>query len=182
MEKITGTRTEDNLKAAFAGESQARGRYHYFAVKAREEGYDVVSRFFEETAVNEQEHAKLWFKLLSGIGATKENLQVAIDGEHMENTSMYPDFAKVAREEGFESIAKMFESVSEIEKHHEEQFKILLGKHDYIKAAPSNSWKCKNCGNVVHAKEAPGTCPVCSHANENWSGYKAYKQINNGDE
>ena len=181
MGKITGTRTEDNLKAAFAGESKARGKYYYFAAKAREEGYGAVSRFFEETAVNEQEHAKLWLKLLNGIGSTKENLQTAIDGEHKENTNMYPDFAKVAREEGFEDIAKMFESVAEIEKHHEERFKHLLGKLDSVTVMP-NKWECKNCGNVVHAKDAPVTCPVCNHANENWSGYKAYKQMSDGDE
>jgi rubrerythrin len=162
---------------AFAGESQARGRYYYFAAKAREEGYGAVARYFEETAVNEQEHAKLWFKFLRGIGSTKENLQVAINGENVESSKMYPEFAKVAREEGFEDIAKMFESVAGIEKNHEEHFKLLLGQHDSVVAVVPNRWKCNNCGNIVHAKMAPGTCPVCSYADIGWSGTKAYKQI-----
>ena len=180
MEKLAGTKTEGNLKAAFAGESQARGKYYYFAAKAWEEGHAAAASYFEETAVNEQEHAKLWFKLLSGIGSTKENLQVAIDGENMENTNMYPDFAKVAREEGFEDIAKMFESVAEIEKTHEKHYKLLLNKLGSATLVP-NRWKCKNCGNIINAKEAPETCPICNHANENWSGYKAYKQLTDGE-
>jgi len=161
---------------AFAGESQARGKYYYFAAKAREEGYGAVASYFEETAVNEQEHAKICFKLLSGIGSTKENLQAAIDGENAENTNMYPGFAKMAKEEGFEDIAKMFESFAEIEKAHEEHFKLLLGKLDSLKG-DTNRWKCTNCGNVVHAKIAPTVCPVCSYADIGWAGTKAYEQM-----
>jgi len=176
MGKLAGTRTESNLKAAFAGESQARGKYYYFAGKARAEGYDKIARYFEETAINEQEHAKIWFDILEGIGTTKENLQSAINGEHEENSSMYPEFAKVAKEEGFDKIAEMFEKIGEIEKSHEESFKMLLSQAD-SEIALSNSWKCNNCGNIVSAKQAPETCPVCNHSGIPWSGYKAYRRI-----
>ena len=176
MPELKGSKTEANLKAAFAGESQARGKYYYFAAKAREEGYDAVAHYFEEAAVNEQEHAKIWCKILGGIGSTKENIQTAIDGENAENTTMYPDFAKVAKEEGFGDIAKLFENVAEIEKSHEEHFKLLLKGLGSATAAPSR-WKCINCGNIVAAKEAPSICPVCSYADIPWSGSKAYRQV-----
>ncbi|MCL2202023.1 MAG: rubrerythrin family protein [Oscillospiraceae bacterium] len=175
MDKLKGTKTEANLKAAFAGESQARGKYHYFAVKAREEGYDAIARYFDETAINEQEHAKIWYKHLFGINSTKENLQVAIEGEHEENTYMYPTFAKEARDEGFEGIAVQFEQIAGIEEMHEEQFKQFLSSIDTMKKVISNRWKCQNCGHVVEAKEAPNICPVCTHADIPWSGYKAFK-------
>jgi rubrerythrin len=177
MDKLKGTRTEANLQTAFAGESQVRGKYHYFAAVAREEGYDAVARYFEESAVNEQEHAKIWFKHLSGIGTTKENLQAAIDGESAEYTEMYPDFAKVAKEEGFEDIAKQFEQIGNIEKAHADHFKSLLEKLDSTKKVMVDRWKCVNCGNIVTAKEPPNVCPVCAHADIPWSGSKAYKQM-----
>jgi len=176
MANLIGTKTEENLKAAFAGESQARGKYFYFAAKAKEEGHAAVAHYFEETAVNEQEHAKIWFNLLNGIGTTKENIQVAIDGEHAENSQMYPDFAKVAKEEGLDDIAKMLENIAAIEKTHEEHFKLLLGKLGSATVV-QDGWKCKNCGNIVYAKAAPTVCPVCSFADIGWSGSKAYMQI-----
>jgi len=175
MANLKGSKTEANLKAAFAGESQARGKYYYFAAKAREEGYAEAAAYFEETAVNEQEHAKIWFKFLDGIGSTKENLQVAIAGETEENSDMYPDFAKIAKEEGFTDIAERFEQIGAIEKTHEEHFKLLLEKLDTVKKVVLDRWKCDNCGNIVSAKESPRTCPVCSHTDNTWSGYKAYK-------
>jgi len=176
MKDLKGTRTEANLKAAFAGESQARGKYFYFAAKARAEGYDAIARYFEETAVNEQEHAKIWFNLLNGINTTKDNLGEAINGENTENTDMYPGFAAAAREEGFEDIAVKFEQIAEIEKSHEKQFRSFLDKLDSTPKVMSSRWKCDNCGNIVSAKEAPRLCPVCSHEDIPWSGYKAYKQ------
>jgi rubrerythrin len=176
MTKLKGSKTEANLKAAYAGESQARNRYHFFAAKAKEEGYGSVARYFEDTAINEQEHAKLWFKYLEGIGSTQDNLKVAIDGEHGETSEMYPSFAKTAQEEGFEDIAKRFEQVGGIEKTHEESFKKLLDTLGKPASAP-DMWKCDNCGNIINAKSAPSTCPVCSNADIAWSGYKAYKLI-----
>jgi rubrerythrin len=175
MANLKGSKTEANLKAAFAGESQARGKYFYFAAKAKEEGYGTAARYFEETAVNEQEHAKLWFKYLDGIGGTEDNLKVAIDGENAENSSMYPGFAKTAKEEGFDEIAKRFEQVGGIEKTHEEHFKGLLA--NLKKGGTTDEWKCDNCGNIVTAKNAPTTCPVCGTSDIGWSGYKAYKQV-----
>ena len=177
MAGLKGSKTEANLKTAFAGESQVRGKYHYFAGKAREEGYEAVARYFEEAAVNEQEHAKIWFKLLSGINSTKDNLGAAIEGEAAESNDMYPGFAKTAMEEGFEDIAKMFENVAKIEKNHEEYFRLLLYKIDEGPPPLSASkWKCNNCGNVVNAKSAPNTCPVCNHADIPWSASKAYRK------
>jgi len=178
MKNLNGTKTEANLLAAFAGESQARSKYFYFAAKAKEEGYDDAARYLEETAVNEQEHAKIWYKFLGGIGATKDNLQAAIAGEHTEASQMYPEFAKTAKEEGFKDIAAMFEKIAVIEKAHEDHFKTLLGKlgsasHDHHQP---NKWKCDNCGNIVAAKTPPGTCPICGNADIPWSGYKAYKR------
>jgi len=176
MANLSGSKTEANLKAAFAGESQARGRYFYFAAKAKEEGYGSVARYFEETAVNEQEHAKLWLKFLNGIGSTEENLKAAINGEHGETTEMYPSFVKTAKEEGFDDIAKRFEQICAIEKTHEEHFKRLLETLGKGSASP-DSWKCDNCGNIIAAKSAPATCPVCGNADIGWSGYKAYKPL-----
>ena len=175
MANLNGSKTEANLKAAFAGESQARGKYFYFAARAKEEGYGKVARYFEETAQNEQEHAKLWFKYLNGIGTTSENLKVAIAGEHEENAEMYPSFAKTAAEEGFAEIAKRFEQIGVIEKTHEEHYKQLL--NTLGKENSPDTWKCDNCGNIIAAKSAPSTCPVCGNADIAWSGYKAYKQV-----
>jgi len=175
MISFIGSKTQANLRAAFAGESQARGKYFYFAAKAKEEGYGAVARYFEETALNEQEHAKLWCKFLGGISSTEENLKAAIAGENAENTQMYPSFAKTAIEEGFSEIAQRFEQVGAIEKTHEEHFKRLLDTLG--KGASPDAWKCDNCGNIISAKSAPTTCPVCGNADIAWSGYKAYKQV-----
>jgi len=175
MVNLKGSKTEANLKAAFAGESQARGKYFYFAAKAKEEGYGQVGRYFEETAQNEQEHAKLWFKYLGGIGTTADNLKAAISGEHEENTDMYPTFAKIAADEGFTEIAQRFEQVAAIEKTHEAHYKLLLDTLG--KTSSPDAWKCDNCGNIITAKTAPSTCPVCGNADIAWSGYKAYKQV-----
>jgi len=183
MMKLSGTRTETNLKAAFAGESQARNKYFYFAAKAKEEGHDALARYFEETAVNEQEHAKIWLKFLDGIGSSADNLQTAIDGEHHENLEMYPSFAKTAREEGFEPVAWLFDQVADIEKNHEKDFRRFLEKL----ASPTTTaaatvvlpdkWKCDNCGNVITEKSAPTSCGVCGNVDVAWSGYKAFKQV-----
>jgi len=176
MANLNGSKTEANLKAAFAGESQARGKYFYFAAKAKEEGYGNVARYFEETAQNEQEHAKLWYKFLGGIGSTADNLKVAIAGEHQENSEIYPAFAKAAKDEGFSEIAQRFEQIAAIEKTHEEHYKQLLDTLGKGSAA-QDTWKCDNCGNIIAAKSAPTTCPVCGNADIAWSGYKAYKQV-----
>ncbi|MCR4789939.1 MAG: rubrerythrin family protein [Treponemataceae bacterium] len=164
--ELKGTKTEQNLQAAFAGESQARNKYTYFASVARKEGYEQIAAIFEETAQNEKEHAKMWFKLLKGIGTTAENLKAAADGENYEWTDMYADFAKTAREEGFEAIAKMFEGVGAIEKHHEERYRKLLNNVDeklVFSKEGDAIWKCRNCGHIVIGKEAPKVCPVCAH-------------------
>ena len=164
--ELKGSKTEKNLQAAFAGESQARNKYTYFASKAKKDGFNQIAAIFEETAENEKEHAKMWFKLLEGIGSTAENLKAAADGEHFEWTEMYPTFAKEAREEGFERIAKMFEGVAEIEKHHEERYKKLLAnvEGDLVFSRDGDViWQCANCGHICVGKKAPDVCPVCSH-------------------
>ena len=163
---LKGTKTEANLKAAFAGESQARNKYTYFASKAKKDGYEQIAAIFEETAHNEKEHAKMWLKELNGIGNTAENLKAAADGENYEWTDMYDEFAKVAKEEGFDRIAYLFEAVGKIEKEHEERFKKLLenvkeGK--VFEAGEVKIWKCRNCGHIVVGTKAPEICPVCSH-------------------
>ncbi len=164
---LKGSKTEANLLAAFAGESQARNKYTYYASKARKEGLNQIAAFFEETAGNEKEHAKIWFKLLyDGISSTEENLKDAADGENYEWTDMYAGFAKTAREEGFHKIAFLFESVGEIEKHHEERYLKLLQnlKDGQVFARDERkAWKCANCGHVHHGTEAPQICPVCDH-------------------
>lgn len=166
MEKLKGTKTEQNLLAAFAGESQARNKYTYFASVARKEGYEQIAAFFEETANNEKEHAKIWFKQLGGIDTTDKNLVEAAGGEHYEWTEMYPGFAKVAEEEGFTAIAKLFTRVAEIEKHHEERYQKLLKniqeKKVFMKEG-EKMWICRNCGYIHFGKEAPKACPVCAH-------------------
>lgn len=166
--ELKGSKTEKNLWAAFAGESQARNKYTYYASKAKKDGFVQISNIFQETADNEKEHAKIWFKLVKGgaVPETIENLKDAAAGEHDEWTSMYPEFAKVAREEGFENIAKLFEGVAAIEKEHEERYKLLLTNIEagkVFKKGEKIIWQCLNCGYVCEATEAPLVCPVCSH-------------------
>jgi rubrerythrin len=177
MASLKGSKTEANLKAAFAGESQARGKYIYYASKAREEGYSQVAQFFEEFAVNEQEHAKLWFKILDGIGTTSDNLKAAIAGENAETGDMYPAFAKAAEDEGFNDIAERFRQIAAIEKTHETQFKKLLEHLKKDSDINTTGWKCRNCGHLVGAKSAPVTCPVCGNVDIPWSGYKAFAAV-----
>jgi rubrerythrin len=166
--ELKGSKTEQNLMSAFAGESQARNKYTYWASKAKKDGYEQIAAIFEETANNEKEHAKMWFKLLEGgnIKSTEENLKAAADGENYEWTDMYKEFAETAKEEGFDHIAFLFESVGKIEKHHEERFRKLL-KNINDKLVFTNDgdtiWICRNCGHVVVGKEAPNVCPVCAH-------------------
>lgn len=166
MKELKGTKTEQNLKDAFAGESQARNKYTYFASVAKKEGYVQISKFFEETAANEKEHAKIWFKLLKGIGTTADNLQACIDGENYEWTDMYPTMAKEAREEGFEEIAVLMEGVAAIEKEHEARYQKLLTNIEEKKVFVKNAnceWICNNCGHIHIGNEAPAVCPVCAH-------------------
>ena len=165
---LKGSQTEKNLMAAFAGESQARNKYTYFASKAKKEGYEQIAAIFEETALNEKEHAKIWFKLLNGgdIPSTLENLNAAAAGENYEWTDMYDEFAKTAKEEGFDRIAYLFEEVGKIEKEHEARYKKLLenieGDLVFYKDG-DRIWKCGNCGHIVIGKQAPEVCPVCNH-------------------
>lgn len=166
MTELKGSRTEANLWAAFAGESQARNKYSYFASKAKKDGYVQIAAIFEETANNEKEHAKLWFKLLDGIGSTAENLKAAAAGENYEWTDMYATFAKEAKEEGFDRIAKMFEGVAAIEKEHEERYlKLLANVEGGLVFSKDGDviWQCANCGHVCVGKQAPEVCPVCAH-------------------
>ena len=166
--ELKGSKTEQNLMTAFAGESQARNKYTYFASKAKKDGYEQIAAIFQETADNEKEHAKLWFKLLNGgaIGSTEENLKAAAAGENYEWTDMYAEFAKTAKEEGFARIAYLFEEVGKIEKEHEERYLKLLenvkeGK--VFEAGEVKIWKCRNCGHIVVGTSAPEVCPVCNH-------------------
>ncbi|MGI6167267.1 MAG: rubrerythrin [Eubacteriales bacterium] len=166
--ELKGSRTEANLLAAFAGESQARNKYTYYASKARKEGYEQIAAFFEETANNEKEHAKIWFKLLHGgeVPDTVTNLKDGIAGENYEWTEMYAEFAKVAREEGFTQIAALFEGIAKIEKEHEERYKKLLSNIENGQVFSKSEevvWICSNCGHVVVGKNAPEKCPVCAH-------------------
>lgn len=167
MGNLKGTKTEANLQAAFAGESQARNKYTYFASKAKKDGYVQIAAIFEETANNEKEHAKLWYKLLNGgIGSTVENLKAAADGENHEWTDMYETFAKEAREEGFDEIARLFEGVAAIEKEHEERYRKLLANIEKELVFSKDGdvvWQCANCGHVCIGKKAPEVCPVCDH-------------------
>lgn len=164
---LKGTKTEQNLQTAFAGESMARNKYTYFASKAKKDGYEQIAAIFEETAGNEKEHAKMWFKLLNGgIGTTAENLKAAAEGENYEWTDMYDSFAKTAKEEGFDHIAKLFEMVGAIEKHHEERYrKLLKNVEDNVVFSSDGDaiWQCRNCGHIVIGKKAPEVCPVCAH-------------------
>lgn len=166
MANLKGTKTEKNLMEAFAGESQARNKYTYFASKAKKEGYQQIAALFEETANNEKEHAKIWFKLLGGIGTTEENLKAAAAGENEEWTDMYARMAREAKEEGFDDIAALFEGVAAIEKEHEERYLKLLAnveKDEVFKKNEKTVWICRNCGHIVDSESAPELCPVCAH-------------------
>ncbi len=171
---LKGSKTEANLETAFAGESKARNKYTYYASKARKDGYEQIAAIFEETAQNEKEHAKIWFKLLNnGIETTPENLKDAAAGENYEWTDMYPGFAETAKEEGFDVIAKLFEGVAAIEKKHEERYRKLLKNIDDKKVFSKDGdaiWQCRNCGHIVIGNDAPEVCPVCAHP-------KSYFQI-----
>ena len=161
-----GTQTEKNLEAAFAGESQARNKYTYFASVAKKEGYEQISALFLKTAENEKEHAKMWFKELKGIGSTPENLQAAADGENYEWTDMYESFARTAEEEGFPELAAKFRGVAAIEKHHEERYRALLKNVEtkqVFEKSEVKIWECRNCGHIVVGTTAPDVCPVCNH-------------------
>ena len=171
--ELKGSKTEQNLRDAFAGESQARNKYTYFASKAKKEGYVQIASIFEETANNEKEHAKIWFKLLNGIGDTPQNLKAAAEGENYEWTDMYATFAKEAREEGFDHIAYLFEEVGKIEKEHEERYLKLLSNVEgglVFSRDGDMIWQCANCGHIHIGKAAPELCPVCAHP-------KAYFQL-----
>jgi len=164
--ELRGSKTEANLKAAFAGESQARNKYSYFASTAKKEGYEQISAIFLETADNEKEHAKKIFKFLNGIGNTAENLKAAAEGENYEWTSMYSEFEAVAREEGFDEIADFFKSVGLVEKEHEKRYLALLenlNNGTVFKKGEQLEWKCRNCGHIHFGQEAPEICPVCAH-------------------
>ena len=164
--KYAGTQTEKNLLAAFAGESEARNKYTFFASKARKEGYEQIAALFLKTAENEKEHAKLWFKELEGIGGTAENLQAAAEGENYEWTDMYEGFAKTAEEEGFPELAQRFRLVGAVEKHHEERYRALLRNVEMDEVFAKSEvkvWECRNCGHIVVGMTAPDICPVCSH-------------------
>ena len=173
MKDLHGSKTLENLKTAFAGESQARVKYQFFASQAKKDGYEQISEIFSETSDNEKEHAKIWYKLIQSaetgeakVGSTKENLQAAIDGETYEYSDMYKDFAETARREGFEEIAERFEQVGNIEKDHEARFSKLLQNIDddiVFKSDKVTIWKCRNCGYVFTGDKAPEVCPVCNH-------------------
>ena len=173
--ELKGSQTEKNLEIAFAGESQARNKYSYYASKAKKDGYEQIAAIFEETANNEKEHAKMWFKELHGgeVPSTLDNLADAAAGENYEWTDMYAEFAKVAKEEGFDRIAYLFEEVGKIEKEHEERYKKLLEniEGDLVFSKDGDAiWKCRNCGHIVVGKKAPEICPVCEHS-------KAYFEV-----
>ena len=166
MNKYAGTQTEKNLEAAFAGESQARNKYTYFASKAKKEGFEQIAALFLKTADNEKEHAKMWFKELEGIGSTSENLGAAAAGENYEWTDMYAGFAETAEKEGFPELAEKFRLVAAIEKHHEERYRALLRNveaQEVFKKSEVKVWECRNCGHIVVGEAAPEVCPACAH-------------------
>ncbi len=174
MNKYQGTQTEKNLLAAFAGESQARNKYTYFASVAKKEGYEQISAIFSHTADNEKEHAKMWLKELCGIGDTAQNLKAAADGENYEWTDMYEEFAKTAEQEGFKALAAKFRLVAAIEKEHEERYRALLNNVETAQVFEKSEvkvWECRNCGHIVVGTKAPEACPVCAHP-------KSYFEIN----
>ena len=164
--ELKGSKTEANLMAAFAGESQARNKYDYYASRAKKDGYEQIAAIFQETALNEKEHAKMWFKLFAGIDDTKTNLLAAAAGEHEEWTEMYKRFAEEAEAEGFADIADKFRKVAEVEAHHEERYRKLAGNiesGDVWVRVGKNRWQCRNCGAIVESGAAPEKCPVCDH-------------------
>ena len=164
--KYAGTKTEQNLRNAFSGESEARNKYTFFASKAKKEGFEQIAALFQKTADNEKEHAKIWFKELEGIGTTAENLAAAADGENYEWTDMYEGFAKTAEEEGFPELAQKFRLVAEIEKHHEERYRALLKNVETAKVFEKSEvkvWECRNCGHIIVGTKAPDVCPTCNH-------------------
>ena len=166
LKDLEGTQTLKNLETAFAGESQARNKYTYFASVAKKEGYEQIAAIFEETALNEKEHAKIWFKYLGGIGNTKENLKAAASGENYEYTDMYKNFAETAELEGFKDLAFKFRAVGEIERSHEQRYLDLLNNiemNQVFEKSEEKMWKCRNCGHLVIGKAAPAVCPVCGH-------------------
>ena len=166
MSKYAGTQTEKNLEAAFAGESQARNKYTYFASRAKKDGFEQIAALFLKTADNEKEHAKMWFKELGGIGSTAENLKAAAEGENYEWTDMYAGFAETAEKEGFPELAAKFRMVGEIEKRHEERYRALLKNvetAEVFRKGEVKMWECRNCGHVVIGTAAPEVCPVCAH-------------------
>ena len=164
--ELKGSKTEANLMAAFAGESQARNKYDYYASRAKKDGYEQVAAIFQETALNEKEHAKMWFKLFAGIDDTKANLLAAAAGEHEEWTEMYKRFAEEAEAEGFREIAEKFRKVAEVEAHHEERYRKLVKNIEtgevWVRVG-KNRWQCRNCGAIVESEQAPDKCPVCAH-------------------
>ena len=175
--KYKGTKTEQNLLAAFAGESQARNKYTYFASVANKEGYEQISELFQKTADNEKEHAKIWFKELEGIGNTAQNLEEAANGENYEWTDMYEGFAKTAEEEGFKELAYKFRAVAAIEKEHEERYRALLKNvetNQVFEKSEVKVWECRNCGHIVVGTKAPEICPVCAHP----KAYFEVKKVN----
>lgn len=175
--KYKGTKTEQNLLAAFAGESQARNKYTYFASVAKKEGYEQISELFQKTADNEKEHAKIWFKELEGIGNTAQNLEEAANGENYEWTDMYEGFAKTAEEEGFKELAYKFRAVAAIEKEHEERYRALLKNvetNQVFEKSEVKIWECRNCGHIVVGTKAPDVCPVCAHP----KAYFEVKKVN----
>lgn len=164
--RYSGTQTEKNLLAAFAGESQARNKYTYFASVAKKQGFEQIAELFLKTADNEKEHAKMWFKELDGLGDTADNLRAAAEGENYEWTDMYENFAKTAEEEGFKELAARFRKVGEIEKHHEERYRALLHNvenQEVFEKSEVKVWECRNCGHIVVGTKAPAVCPVCQH-------------------
>ena len=166
MNKYAGTKTEQNLRTAFSGESEARNKYTYFASVAKKEGYEQISALFLKTAENEKEHAKMWFKELEGLGTTAENLLSAAEGENYEWTDMYSEFARVAEEEGFKALAAKFRLVAEVERHHEERYRALLKNVETAQVFEKSEitvWECRNCGHIVVGKKAPEVCPTCAH-------------------
>ena len=174
MPELKGSKTEQNLWTAFAGESQARNKYTYYASKAKKDGFEQIASLFLKTAENEKEHAKLWFKELNGIGSTAENLAAAANGENFEWTDMYESFAKTAEEEGFPELAAKFRGVAAIEKHHEERYRALLKNvemQQVFEKSEVKVWECRNCGHIVVGTQAPEICPVCAHP-------QAYFEVN----
>ena len=179
--KYSGTKTEQNLRTAFSGESEARNKYTFFASTAKKEGYEQIAALFQKTADNEKEHAKMWFKELQGIGSTADNLLSAAEGENYEWTDMYDSFAKTAEEEGFPELAQKFRLVGEIERHHEERYRALLRNVETAKVFEKSEvkvWECRNCGHIVVGTKAPDVCPTCNHPQSYFEVHAENYQLN----